>query len=207
MRLMGCHLDRGGPAVGRMGGSGRICRGRPGLSFFYRAHACHPSPEKVINLPSVEKPQNELNGIKCVPRERARLADSPSSCVRCWGLWELKRHLLNEGVNEWMSEWRGKLFFVPLLLSFCIFIQQICFEHPTCAGHRVPKTQRGLWPQLLDLWSEGWVWVFYLLIPCPAHTKPIINSCWCCRPRRPFGMVLAISEGERDNFVSCHVAK
>ena len=82
--------------VERMGGSGRICRGGPNLSFFYRAHACHPSPEKVINPPGVEKPQNELNGIKCVPRERTLLSNCPSSCGGCGGLRELKRRFLNE---------------------------------------------------------------------------------------------------------------
>lgn len=95
-RLMACHLARGRPVVGKMGGSGRIRRGGPNLFFFYRAHACHPSPEKVINPPGVEKPQNELNGIQCAPRERTLLSNSLHLAAGCGGLRELERRFLNE---------------------------------------------------------------------------------------------------------------
>lgn len=65
---------------------------RPPLSLlFHCAHVCHPSPEKVINLPGAEKPQNELNGIKCAPREKAPLADSPGPSADARGLATARR--------------------------------------------------------------------------------------------------------------------
>lgn len=108
---------------------------------------------------------------------------------------------MNERVQECTREsvsQEGGSRSVRLCPSSCVFIQQMFLERRFLQGPPppwLPGARRGQPGRC----GGG--------LGCVIH-DPHINSCWGCRhPRGALGMALALSYGERNNFVSCHVAK